>query len=441
MKILDWDMLKQAKNIFIVGIKGVAMANLALIFKKMGKNVFGSDVDEEFITEPLLRQNRIEYITSFNRKYLPKKTDLIIYSAAHGGANNPQIVEAKERGIRVASQGEVLGKIIKDFKIKVAVCGSHGKTTTASLLSYALINLGKRPSYLVGAPSFNNFWGADYHQESDYFIVEADEYGVNPPVDKTPKFNFLDPDFIICTNIDFDHPDVYRNLDEVKRAFLKFFDNKRLFLSSDDKNLISLTKHLPSRNFLTFHDYLISHQGAVSCFLSYLGFDKKKINKAIKGFSGAKRRFERLFKDRNISLYDDYAHHPREIKMTILAARKKFSPKRIIVIFQPHTYSRTKALLHDFAASLSVADKCFILPIFASAREKKDSYHISSNDIVKINPSRLTYISSKQQLLHSLKSTLRVGDIIFTMGAGDVYKLKDDIIKTIKEVFNCQFLS
>ncbi len=161
------------------------MANLALILKKMGKKVTGCDIEEEFITDELLKKNKIDWQVGFNK--LPDEINLVIYSAAHGGVKNPLVSKAKDRGIKVMSQAEFLGEIMENFKIKIAVCGSHGKTTTASLLAYSLIKLGRKPSYLVGAPNFNNFWGGDY-QKSDYFVVEADEYGINPPFDKTPKF-------------------------------------------------------------------------------------------------------------------------------------------------------------------------------------------------------------------------------------------------------------
>ena len=148
-------MLNQAQNIFIVGIKGAAMANLAVILKKMGKNVTGTDVEEEFITDSLLTKNKIVCSIGFDAKLIDKKTDLVIYSAAHGGQSNPIIIEAKKLKIRAVHQAALLGQLLQQFKTTVAVCGCHGKTTTSSLLSYALIKLGMRPSYLVGSSNFN----------------------------------------------------------------------------------------------------------------------------------------------------------------------------------------------------------------------------------------------------------------------------------------------
>lgn len=478
-------MLTRAKNIFVVGIKGVAMANLALILKKMGKHVSGSDLEEEFITDELLRQNSISYSIGFVPFVLPKNTDLVIYSAAHGGTNNPQVVEAKKRKIKVISQAEILDQIIQKFKIKIAVCGCHGKTTTSSLLSYLLVRLNLKPSYLVGAPQFNDFWGGDY-QKSNYFIIEADEYAVNPPSDKTPKFHYLNPNYIIVTNIDFDHPDVYENIEEVKKSFSAFVKKKQVkkiiacyddidlqtVLNKVDKNKIltygfskeadlvlrtvethcnaSLQnfqvffhgKNLGEFSLSIFGKHNILNAGAVILFSLMQEFNIQEIKKAVKNFKGAKRRFEQIAYFNNTYLFDDYAHHPAEIQATIQAVRTAFKKRRIIIIFQPHTYSRTKALKNQFAKTLSQADYSLILPIFASVRERALDFNISSKDIEQavLNQKKdnVYSFSSRFELLERLKTILQEGDVIFTMGAGDVYALKDDIIEIIKSKIKSQ---
>lgn len=494
-------MLNQAKNIFIVGIKGVAMANLAVILKKMGKKVSGSDVDEEFITDELLDKNNIPIQIGFDPHGVPEDTDLLIYSSGHQGQNNTQIAHAKKRGIKTVTQAEFLGYLLGQFKTSIAVSGSHGKTTTSSLLSYALIKLGVKPSYLVGSSSFNSYPGGDYDKK-DYFVIEADEYGVNPPYDLTPKFHFLNPRYILCTNIDFDHPDVYKNLDEVKKAYLKFFNislyryndiESKLFFCADDENLMYVAKQLPRKSYLTYgysknadlriinpeiHEnyssfdlnYIhvrhaggskatdsilkdsiapfsrsrmtiklfgkknISNTAGLILTLLKLGFQPDKIKSAIQDFTGAKRRFEKIYSEDETYLFDDYAHHPNEIAATISATRNRFPKKRIIIIFQPHTYSRTQTLLKDFATSLSLADKAFILPIFASARENPENYNITSRDLARFNPKKLTFVESKNNLISYLLSHIKSRDIIFTMGAGDVYKLKNDIIDIVRKI-------
>ncbi len=471
-------MLEQSKNIFFLGIKGVAMANLAVILKKMGKSVTGCDIEEEFITDKLLLDNKISWMTGFDPDKLPKNTDLIVYSAAHGGTNNPLLVEAKKRNIKLISQAQLLGELMDEFKTKIAVCGCHGKTTSSSLLVYALDRLNQRPSYVVGVPFFSKHQGGDF-QGKKYFIVEADEYGVNPPVDKTPKFHLLNPNYIIATNIDFDHPDVYKDIEETKRAFLKFFNNNnlrtivpRLLLCIDNKSLMKVAESLSKERYLTYGEsekadyqiinykitegestfeiknvgefkislfgkHNILNATAVVVQLLKFGFKVEEIKKALIGFTGAERRFEKVYFKNNIYLFDDYAHHPTEIAATINAAKFRFKDRRIIVIFQPHTYSRTSMLLKEFSESLSLTDISLVLPIFASARENAKNFKVSSEDIVdrikdSLNKDCL-YSGSNVQLINQLNRIVRTGDVIFTMGAGNVYKLKNQIIEIINQ--------
>ncbi len=451
---------------FFVGIKGVAMANLAVFLKKMGGAVTGADTPSEFITDKLLRDNKIKWFENFEPKNLSENVDLVVYSGVHGGTKNPIVVEAKRRKIEVVCQAQLQEKLMSQFETKIAIAGCHGKTTTSSLLVYALDRLGASPSYLVGVPSFDKHEGADF-QGKKYFVIEADEYGVNPPEDLTPKFHKLNPNYIIGLNIDFDHPDVYRDIKETKAAFIKFFENRKLLLYADDENLMSVTPKLKKGQYETYGfsrgaDYQIvnwnvgekesnfeikgmgkfkinlfgktniGNAASVVVLLSQFGFMAEAIAKALPGFYGARRRFEKIHFKNNTYLFDDYAHHPNEIASTIEAARQRFKGRRVIIIFQPHTYSRTAFLLKEFTESLSRADLGLILPIFASAREQKYEFEISSADLVKgrdIN--NLLQFKNPKELLNKLKTVLRKGDVVFTMGAGDVYKLKDDIIKII----------
>lgn len=451
--------LNKIKKIFFLGIKGVAMANLAVIFKKMGKDVFGVDEKNQYITDKLLKEQKIKYIENFNEENLEIDTDLVVYSAAHGGINNPLIKLAKQRKISLISQSELIGELMNDFKIKIAVSGCHGKTTTSSFLAYALSRLNKKPSYLVGVPYFDSMIGGDY-QKNDYFVVEADEYGINPPIDKTPKFLKLSPDWIICTNIDFDHPDVYKDIEETKEVFKKFFDKKNLILCIDDINLRQIIPYLKNKKIITYgfsknadykitdfkttksktifklnnYLYKISHFGkhnvlnasSVIIMLYQLGFSYNQIKKAIVNFKGAQRRLNLLYQG-NFYLFDDYGHHPSEIKATIEALKLRFKNKRIHLIFQPHTYSRTLRLLNEFKKSLSMADFGFILPIFPSARENNINYNISSKDIVN-GIDNLKYIENEKELLKLLFKNLKKDDIVLLIGAGDVYKLGKKII-------------
>lgn len=461
------------KHFFIVGVKGSAMSNLAVILKEQGNIVAGCDVEEEFITDPVLKQYGIPVISGFDPLQLPSGTDTVVYSAAHQGEANPVVVAAKQKGIRCVSQAVLLGELLDTFSRRLAVAGCHGKTTTSSLLAYSLMKLKADPSYLVGVPFFNRLPGGQY-KGNTYFVIEADEYGVNPPSDKTPKLLHLHPSHIICTNIDYDHPDVYKDLEETKKTFLRFFEGRNLYLCRDDENLSSVIPKIKNATIKTYGflkgadmqisqvtygstessfklDFMgkdlgtftvrlfgeknILNATGVILLLCDLGFSADSIRSAIADFSSVKRRNELVYTDGDTYLFDDYGHHPSEITATIDAARKRYPGKRIVVLFQPHTYSRTLSLKDEFVQSLSKADISLIAPIFASAREKMDTTSITSSDLEllakKADIGTVHAYDSKKALLAGLTTFLHKGDVVFTVGAGDIYKLKDDIIGII----------
>lgn len=435
-------MFDKVNEVFIIGIKGVGMANLSLILKKMGKSVSGADVKEEFITGKWLKKNRIPIIIGFRE--LPQEAELVIYSAAHGGSQNPLVLEAQKRGVQTVHQAQFIGELMKKFKTTIAVAGSHGKTTTASMLAYALIKLGAKPTYLVGSSDFNGYPAGDFGS-SDYFVVEADEYAVDPPKDKTPKFNFLYPDIILCTNIDFDHPDVFSNMLDIQQAFSKFFEQGKKVIKADELKVENVTSDPKGASFTfnnlgKFNIALYGEKNALNAagviiVLRGLGFDIEEIGKAIEDFTGAKRRFELRFSHNDTYLIDDYAHHPEEIEATIKAARERFPGKKVIVIFQPHTYSRTQVLLKGFSQALALADFAFILPIFSSARENPNDFRVTSDNIAReAKKDKVKAVDSFNSALTELKKVIQSGDVIFTMGAGDVYKLESDIISLIRKL-------
>lgn len=472
-------MLENVKNIFIVGIKGVAMANLAVILKKMGKNVTGSDVEESFITDEILENNSISYSVSFNPQNVPDNTDFVIYSASHGGSENAQVKYAKEKGISIFHQAEILNEIMKFHENRIAVCGSHGKTTTTAIIVYCLKKLGVNPTFMVGTSTVDDFSGGDLGDKK-YCVIEADEYGIDPPSDKTPKFLSLDPNLIVATNIDFDHPDTYKDIEETKKAFQNFFrkvvsDEKlKLLVCNDSMELMEVVSQFSRASYKTFgfdpsSDYPIKNMstgkdrsrfdlfeknklidqfelsifgeknisnavGAIAVLLK-LGFNASSIKDVIVNFKGAKRRFEQVDFTNNIYLFDDYAHHPSEIEATINAARLRFNGNRVILIFQPHTYSRTGVLKDRFVDALSKADISFIAPVFASAREKAEEQLVDlANEAKAKGIFNIFSYSDKSELLTRLKEVLKAGDVVFTMGAGDIYKLKNDIIEVIRKV-------
>jgi len=474
-------MFTHAQHIFFVGIQGVAMANLAHMMVQMGKQVTGSDVDAPFITDEIIENGSIKVIHSFESDDLPDDIDLVIYAASHGGKSNAQVVEAENRNVQILHQSELLGQMMSMFDTSIAVAGCHGKTTTSSLLSYALIKLSSGISYMVGTPSFNGHPGGDYNG-TQYFVVEADEYGIDPPDNITPKFHLLHPDYAIITNIDHDHPDVYSSIVETKKAFQKFMNQvlqkniimPQLVLCADDKNIREISEELPKDSYITYGlsetaDVHISHiqttekgskieissnlfdlkkatvhsdlfgeknalnTAAVITILLHLGFSIGKISDAVQGFTGAKRRFEYIGKTKKITLYDDYAHHPEEILATIHAARARFPEKRIMLLFQPHTFSRTEQLKNEFVHALSQADIVVLLPIFPSARETETKYEITSEKLAEIanalHKVKIIPVRSKDEALLLIDKRSENNDLVITMGAGDVYRLGKDILE------------
>lgn len=470
------------KEVYFVGVKGVAMSGLAFILKKQGYRVSGSDVKSSFITDKVLNQIDLKPFIGFKPENISRNLTLVVYSASHQGKKNIEVREAIKKGIPIISEAGLIAKVAKQAKQVIAVAGCHGKTTTASLVAFSLIKLRQKPSYLVGTSSFNNYLAADYNQgKKGYFVVEADEYTIDSSQKIKPKFSLLSPQTIILTNVDYDHVDIYPDIGAVKNEFRKFVGKLirtrgKLIFNQDDQNSQSVIKSLPKSQCLSYgfssnsdlrisEDWQTNQQGsvfkvswrgkvigkftnslfgkknilntaAVILFLLSEGFSIEKIKMAIRDFTGAKRRFEKIYEGNGSYLFDDYGHHPREIAATIGAARARFRGKKLLIIFQPHTYSRTIRFKNEFGRVLSQADQAIILPIFSSAREKESNFKISSQDIVRemrsLGKNNLVAVTNKKKLLLLLGQFRNKRNwLIITMGAGNVYELKDDIIKTI----------
>lgn len=460
----------------LVGIQGVGMTALALILKELGKTVTGSDLKEEFLTQETLHKKGISFFTAFAEKNIQKQ-DVIVYSGGHGGIHNPEVKKGISLGRQVVSLAEILGELTKE-KSTIAVCGCHGKTTTSSLTSFLGLELGLDVSYYVGAPSFSGkapgHWG-----KGQYFVVESDEYVVDPSSNLTPKFLYFSPQYILCTSLDFDHVDVYKDLAEIEKAYLAFFKKVLpggfLLLNGEDKRLLRLGKRADKKifsyGFTQNNDFIIKNiklnetnssfdlyagknklgrfelklygrhnilnSAGVLALYSLLGKDIGQAGKALKKFTGVKRRLEKHFQLGSSYVFDDYAHHPAEISAIIQALKSRFPKHGIIIFFQPHTYSRTKAMKQGFVDSLRKADLVGLLPIFASARESKEKGQISSKDLVQEanNKALKTQFYLLQEdidwyeFIRAAHKNYKQA-VYVTVGAGDIYK-KTLLIKTI----------
>lgn len=453
------------RHVHFVGIKGVAMTALAIVASEMGARVTGSDVEEEFPTSSALAKFKITPLPGFRKENITGHPDLVVVTGAHGGMGNLEARAAKEMGLRVLMHGEALGEFMAGKK-GICVAGSHGKTTVAAMIAHILTEAGFDPSFAVGCGDIKSLGTPGHAGKGEYFVVEADEYVTDPGRDPTPRFFHLNPLLAVITNIEYDHPDAYADINQVQQAFLTFAQKISpeglLVAGIDNENMRTILPLIDcpklTYGFSPLADFQISrvsfgvgrtwfwlrHKGvdlgqfslavpgklnavnaaAAGIVANHLGISWAKIKEFLATFLGTKRRFEAIAEKEGIKFFDDYAHHPSQIKSTLEAARAWFPGQRIISVFQPHTYSRTKALFGQFAKSFGKADEVIITDIYPSAREKPDptiNSKILVNEIQKYHKKAI-YIGKMEEAVDYLKKNLLPGDIMITMGAGDIYK-------------------
>lgn len=464
--------LAKVKKIYFVGIKGIAMASLAVYAKERGFVVSGTDTKEEFPSDAVLEQAKIVPSVGFDPSHIAKSSpDLVIYTGAHGGRDNIEVQQAITKGIAVLPHGKALG-LFMTGKRQISVAGSHGKTTTSAMIATILSLAGLDPSYAIGSGSIAGLGLPGHFGHGDWFVAEADEYVTDPGHDATPRFLWQSPEVLVVTNIDYDHPDVYASLEAVISAFGHLRDkvppSGEVVLSSDDPNrssLIWMQSSVALVGVAGGPDYCITNihvdQGrtyfqletggvilggfqlqipgkhnvknaAMAAVAAHdAGVSWEKIQKGLAIFGGAKRRFEKIGEFGGVLFYDDYAHHPVEISATLASARTWYPKHRIIGIFQPHTYSRTKALILDFAGAFGDADIVITTDIYASAREIKNSEVTGASlaELVATKHAQTHFARNQAAVLTYLRSIIRDGDVVIFMGAGDIYQWGKEIIK------------
>ena len=453
--------LNKYKHIHMIGIGGVSMSGIAEILKHWGFTVTGSDWAESETTKKL-NLDGIHVVLGHDVNMV-SKADIVVYTAAIK-ETDPELIRAKELGIQTVERADFLGLITKAFDNTICVSGTHGKTTTTSMVSMCFLEAGLDPSIQVGA-DLKAINGNYRIGKSDNFIIEACEY-----VESFLKFY---PKAEIILNIDNDHLDYFKNIENINNAFIKYVkllpDDGLLVVNSDNDYCAKLHEYTNAKvvsygienekaNFvarnITFNkngfaifdvyhnnnfyaSFELSVPGphnvlnALACIAlcdSY-GIAKSDIKSALKKYTGAHRRFEFIGNINGASIYDDYGHHPTEIKATAIALKKK-TYNQSWVVFQPHTYSRTKNLLDDFADSLTYFDNIIITDIYA-ARET-NTYNVSSEDIVqKIKDlgRKAIYIKEFDDIVSYLKEHVQKDDIILTLGAGTVTKIGSMLLK------------
>jgi len=467
---MDIDLLSY-KKFYFIGIKGVGMTMLAQFLHSRGKEVSGSDITDVFMTDAVLKKEGISFRAPFNPGNIPAGT-VIIHSSAFTVENNAEVAyleknKDKFKRFPILNYAQAVGALFSSYR-GIAVCGSHGKTTVSAWLGYVLRKAGIDANVLVGA-CVPQFKGSAVIGKSDLFVAEADEY--------QNKLQYFYPHGIVLNNIDYDHPDYFKN----RRAYAGVFSAFTAKLKKDDflvanaadaeiakilpavkgkiftyaladklkkkQAAVTLVGHSVRREngwqYFQVNDFgefkirlLGSHniENALAVLTAGLavGLEPWLLKKALADFRGTARRAELMGKYKGISVYDDYGHHPTEVQATLKAFKEAFPKQRLVAVFHPHTFTRTKALYKDFIKSFDEVDVLGILEIYGSAREVQGG--ISSRDLIsglKAGGRKKTarYLANFDDALVWLKKTLRPGDVLVLMGAGDIFRVGERLIK------------
>lgn len=445
--------LDDIDHIHFIGIGGISMSALATILLKRGWRVTGSDLNQTHLTDRLVKAGARVY--SNHQAANVHGADVIVYTSAVQ-PDNPELVEGRRLGIPIFTRAELLGALMAEAQYGIAVAGSHGKTSTTAMIGLVLEQAQRNPTVLVGG-ELEAINGNVKVGNGEFLVAEACEY--------FDSFLALRPFIGVILNIDRDHLDYFRDLEHIKQTFRHFAElipaDGALVAFIDDANVRSILPDLPCQvitygtdpaaewrvdniqltpggsTFQVYHHGMpigsfglrIPGRHNVLNALSAIavchkaGLSLPQIAHGLQRYHGLQRRFDMLGYYHGATIYDDYAHHPTEISAALAAART-YRPERTICVFQPHTYTRTKALMQEFAHAFNEADMVIITDIYA-ARER-DTYGVNSTQLVeqmqRIHP-RALHIGSLDDAAAFLRQELRPGDLLITMGAGDVYRV------------------
>lgn len=452
---------KQPKTAYFIGIGGISMSGFAELLHNSGFSVRGSDAVRSKITEHL---SSLGIQVIYNQEYenITPDIDFVVYTAAIH-PDNPEYRAAQDLGLPMMERAEMVGQVMKNYKNAIGISGTHGKTTTTSMLSHIFLNAGLDPTISVGG-ILEAIHGNIRIGHSENFITEACEY--------TNSFLKFHPTAGVILNVDADHLDFFHDLDDIRNSFRRFAElipaDGVLVVNTEIDKLDTIVHDLPCR-IITFGpdpdaDYQaaeirfdeqgcgsfelvrnrertgirirlavigmhnIANALSVIALAEYYQIPLEQIQSGLLAFRGTERRFQEKGTFRGVTVIDDYAHHPTEIKATLTAAAK-YPHRHLWCVFQPHTYSRTKALLHEFAEALSLAEHVILTDIYA-AREA-DPGDISSRtlqaEMEKLGKS-VSYIPDFEEIEKYLLKNCVNGDLLITMGAGNVVEIGNDLI-------------
>jgi UDP-N-acetylmuramate--alanine ligase len=435
--------LSKIKKVFFVGIGGIGISAIARMMLLEKREVLGSDISESEITKEL-QQLGAKITLGQGIDLIPKDVDLIVYTIAIEKYDSKFFEKLKDFSVPIFSYPQMLN-IITAGKYTIAISGTHGKTTTVAMIAEILLDAQKDPSVIIGS-LLKEYKSNFIAGKSDLFVVEACEY--------RRSFLNINPKILVITNIDADHLDYYKNIEDIKNAFhelaMKVPVDGFIVCNPNDENIADVIKKVNAK-IVNYQDFFnkdlklkipgIHNKKDAACALAVSDILKINLNKAknsLEQFPGTWRRFE--YKgdiSSGAKIYDDYAHHPTEISSTLEAFREIYSKRggwKITVVFQPHLFSRTKLLLNDFAKSFGDADRVLILPIYY-AREENDgtiSSQILSDEINRHEKlSKATAFDSFEAVEKEIQNmALTDKDIIVTMGAGEAFKIAEKMIKT-----------
>ena len=460
--------LAKTEVIHFVGIGGIGMSGLSLIMKGMGFNIQGSDIFNNKNIDRL-KKNKIKISIKHAKKNIKKATILVISSAIK--KNNPELIEARRKQLPIYKRGEMLAHIVSLTK-NIVVTGSHGKTTTTSLLAAIFSKTNLDPTIINGGV-LNSLKNSAKLGKSDWCILEADE--------SDGSFIHVPPTYSIVTNIDREHMDFYKSMNDLKNLFVKFINKVpsfgKSFICIDDKNILELQKNLKIKNYYTYgtnsksqfyiknikqmkefseYDLSIKLPGkkdmiikkikipllgihnirnatAAAAVASTIGISKAIIKKGLKEFRGVQRRFNRIFTYRDVNFYDDYAHHPTEIKEVLNGVRAAYKKEEIICVFQPHRVTRLKDLRKEFSLSFKKADTVILCPVFVAGEKIRlgFNYNNFAREIIKNSKVRLFLINDQYQLAKFIKSNIYGKKIVIGMGAGSISSWMKELPKLI----------